>query len=178
MNWFKELRKALTPPPPEEREFARCCNKLTPRACEALRLGRDEAVRMKHDSVGPEHILLGLMILGRGVAANLLERMNCDLEAVRSCIEKQVGQGVEQRTAESITLTPEAKKIVEVASHEASALNHTYIGTEHILLGLLRECEGVAGQVLKGLGVNVEDTRQQILRELEPFFKDETGTSQ
>ena len=179
MNWFKELRKALSPPPPlprEEREFAERCNSLTPRACQALRFARDEAVRLGHDSVGTEHILLGLIRLGRGVAANVLEKMNCDLEAVRSYIEKQVGQGAEKPAAENITLNPHAKKIIEVASQEARALDHRYIGTEHLLLALLREGDSVAGNVLKGLGLNLETTRDQILKELEPYFKDESDT--
>ena len=81
MNWFKELRKALTAPPREEREFAERCSKLTPRACQALRLARDEAVRLNHDCVAPEHVLVGLMGLGQGVAANLLEHF---LQTARS----------------------------------------------------------------------------------------------
>ena len=172
MNWFKELRKALTPPTltTEEREFAERCNRLTPRACQALRFARDEAIRLGHDSVGTEHILLGLIRLGHGVAANVLEKMNCDLEAVRSYIEKQIRQGAETKAAENITLGPAANKIIEIASQEARALDHTYIGTEHLLLGLLREADGVAGQVLKGLGVNLEATREQILRELDPNY--------
>lgn len=170
MNWFSELRKALTPPTREEREFIERCSRLTPRACEALRLARDEAVRLRHDFVGTEHMLLGLIRLGTGVAANVLAKMNCDLEAVRSEIEKQVGQGAERRVAENITLTPRAKRVIEIASQEAKGLNHNFIGTEHLLLGLLREDDGVAGRVLKGLGVNVEASRRQILKELDPNF--------
>ena len=178
MNWFKELRKALTPPTPEERDFAERCNRLTPRACQALRFARDEAVRLGHDSVGTEHILLGLIRLGHGVATNVLAKMNCDLEAVRAYIEKQVGRSAEKKPAENITLGPFAKTVIEIACQEAKALDHKYIGTEHILLGLLRDGDGVAGDVLKGLGVNLEATRDQILRELEPYFKDESDTPQ
>jgi ATP-dependent Clp protease ATP-binding subunit ClpC len=178
MNWFKELRKALTPPTPEEREAAERFNRLTPRACQALRLARDEAVRLGNSYVGTEHMLLGLIGLGQGVAANVLEKANCDLKAVRSFIEKQIGQGTEQKAAESITLNPGAKKIIEVASLEARAMDHRYIGTEHLLLGVLREGDDVVGNVLKGLGVNLETTRDQILKELEPCFKDEADTPQ
>ena len=173
MNWFKELRKALSPPPPpplEEREFAERCNNLTPRAGQVLQFARDEAARLGHDSMGSEHILLGLIRLGTGVAGNVLARVNCDLEAVRSYIEKQVGQGAGTNAAENITLNPHAKKIIEVASQEARALDHTYIGTEHLLLGLLREGDGVAGNVLKGLGVKLETTRDEILTELDPNY--------
>jgi len=178
MNWFKELRKALTPLPREEREFNERCNKLTPRAYRALRFAQHEPARLRHDSVGSEHILLGLIRLGSGVAANVLEKANCDLKAVRSFIEKQIGQGTEQKAAESIALNQDAKRIIEVASQEARAMDHRYIGTEHLLLGVLREGDGVVGNVLKGLGVNLETTRDQILKELEPCFKDEADTPQ
>jgi ATP-dependent Clp protease ATP-binding subunit ClpC len=178
MNWLKEVRKALTPPQPEEREFAKRCNNLTPRACPVLRLARDEAGRLGHHSVGTEHVLIGLMGLGQGVAVNVLARMNCDLEAARSYIEKQVGRGPGTEAAKDITLSPHVKKIIEVASQEARALDHRYIGTEHLLLGLLREGDGVAGNVLKGLGVNLEATRDQILKELEPYFKNESDIPQ
>jgi ATP-dependent Clp protease ATP-binding subunit ClpC len=174
MNWFSELRKALTSSTREEREFIERCSRLTPRACEVLRLARDEAVRLRHDFVGTEHMLLGLIRLGTGVAANVLAKMSCDLEAVRSEIEKQVGQGAERKVAENITLTPRAKRVIEIAGQEAKGLNHNFIGTEHLLLGLL-EGDGVAGRVLNALGVNVEAARQQILKELDPNFTE--GTS-
>ena len=150
-------------------------NNFTPRAQQVLALARKEADRFHHNYVGTEHILLGLIKLGQGVAVSVLQKMGLDLETVRSAVEKQVGTGTESKTTGSIPYTPRVKKVLALAGKEAKTLNHSYVGTEHILLGLLREGEGVAARVLKSLEVDIERTRQEILRELDPQFSGEGG---
>jgi ATP-dependent Clp protease ATP-binding subunit ClpC len=149
-------------------------NNFTPRAQQVLALARKEADRFHHNYVGTEHILLGLIKLGQGVAVSVLQKMGLDLETVRSAVEKQVGTGQETKTQGSIPYTPRVKKVLALAGKEAKALNHSYVGTEHILLGLLREGEGVAARVLKSLDIDIERTRNEILRELDPQFSGET----
>ncbi len=145
-------------------------NNFTPRAQQVLALARKEADRFNHNFVGTEHLLLGLIKLGQGVAVNVLQKMGLDLETVRMEVEKQVGTGPDQKLMGNIPYTPRVKKVLALASKEAKALNHTYVGTEHILLGLLREGDGVAARVLKNLDVDIEQTRQEILKELDPNF--------
>jgi ATP-dependent Clp protease ATP-binding subunit ClpC len=145
-------------------------NNFTPRAQQVLALARKEADRFNHNFVGTEHLLLGLIKLGQGVAVNVLQKMGLDLETVRMEVEKQVGTGPDQKMIGNIPYTPRVKKVLALASKEARALNHTYVGTEHILLGLLREGDGVAARVLKNLDVDIEQTRQEILKELDPNF--------
>src|SRR6266540_128702 len=143
-------------------------NNFTPRAQQVLALARKEADRFNHNFVGTEHLLLGLIKLGQGVAVNVLQKLGLDLETVRMEVEKQVGTGPDQKMIGNIPYTPRVKKVLALASKEAKALNHTYVGTEHILLGLLREGDGVAARVLKNLDVDIEQTRQEILKELDP----------
>src|SRR5664280_608222 len=145
-------------------------NNFTPRAQQVLALARKEADRFNHNFVGTEHLLLGLIKLGQGVAVNVLQKLGLDLETVRLEVEKQVGTGHDQKMMGNIPYTPRVKKVLALAQKEANALNHTYVGTEHILLGLLREGDGVASRVLQNLEVDVEQTRQEILKELDPNF--------
>src|SRR5260370_5874485 len=145
-------------------------NNFTPRAQQVLALARKEADRFNHNYVGTEHLLLGLIKLGQGVAVNVLQKMGLDLETVRIEVEKQVGSGPETKMVGNVPYTPRVKKVLALAGKEAKALNHSYVGTEHILLGLLREGEGVAARVLKSLEVDIERTRNEILKELDPNF--------
>ena len=145
-------------------------NNFTPRAQQVLALARKEADRFNHAYVGTEHLLLGLIKLGQGVAVNVLERMGLELEAVRQEVEKEVGTGPPQKTVGNIPYTPRVKKVLALANKEAKALNHSYVGTEHLLLGLLREGEGVAARVLKRLEVDIQRTRNEILAEIDPNF--------
>src|SRR6204780_4603696 len=145
-------------------------NNFTPRAQQVLALARKEADRFNHNFVGTEHLLLGLIKLGQGVAVNALQKLGLDLETVRMEGEKQVGTGPDQKMIGNIPYTPRVKKVLALASKEAKNLNHTYVGTEHILLGLLREGAGVAARVLKNLDVDIEQPRQEILKELDPQF--------
>src|SRR5881275_1098884 len=154
-------------------------NNFTPRAQQVLALARKEADRFNHNFVGTEHLLLGLIKLGQGVAVNVLQKLGLDLETVRMEVEKQVGTGPDQKMIGNIPYTPRVKKVLALAAKEARALNHTYVGTEHILLGLLREGDGVAARVLKNLDVDIEQTRQEILKELDPnFAASEEGASE
>jgi len=149
-------------------------NNFTPRAQQVLALARKEADRFHHNYVGTEHLLLGLINLGQGVAVNVLQKMGLDLETVRTAVEKQVGTGPETKPTGNIPYTPRVKKVLALAGKEAKQLNHSYIGTEHILLGLLREGEGVAARVLKSLNVDIERCRNEILSELDPNFAGES----
>ena len=133
-------------------------------------LARKEAERFNHNYVGTEHLLLGLIKLGQGVAVNVLQKMGLDLERVRMEVEKHVGSHPETKMVGNIPYTPRVKKVLALAAKEAKALNHSYVGTEHILLGLLREGEGVAARVLKSLEVDPARTRNEILKELDPNF--------
>lgn len=145
-------------------------NNFTPRAQQVLALARKEADRFNHNYVGTEHVLLGLIKLGQGVAVNVLERMGLELDTVRSEVEKQVGSGPEQNTSSQIPYTPRVKKVLNLANKEAKQLSHSYVGTEHLLLGLLREGEGVAARVLQSLDVDIARTRQEVLAEIDPNF--------
>ncbi len=145
-------------------------NNFTPRAQQVLALSRKEADRFNHNYIGTEHLLLGLIKLGQGVAVNVLQKMGLDLETVRLEVEKQVGSGPDTKVSGNIPYTPRVKKVLALAGKEAKALNHSYVGTEHILLGLLREGEGVAARVLKNLDVDIERARMEIMKELDPNF--------
>jgi len=143
---------------------------FTPRAQQVLALARKEADRFHHNYVGTEHLLLGLINLGQGVAVNVLQKMGLDLDTVRQAVDEQVGLGPEAKPSGNVPYTPRVKKVLALAGKEAKHLNHSYVGTEHILLGLLREGEGVAARVLKSLDVDVERCRNEILSELDPNF--------
>src|SRR2546422_104378 len=139
MNWFKAFWKRVGfDMKTEGGEFPEPLNNLTPRAQQVLALARTEADRFNHNFVGTEHLLLGLIRLGQGTALNVLGKMGLDLETVRREVEKQVGTGPDQKAKPGIPpYTPRVKKVLVLAAKEAKALNHTYVGTEHILLGLL-----------------------------------------
>ena len=144
---------------------------FTPRAQRVIQLARREAEGMNHPYVGTEHLLLGLIALGEGVAVNVLDRLGVSVEAVRREVGKVVEQGTDTKTVGNIPFTPRSKKVLQLAMAEAQAMNHTYVGTEHILLGLLHEGEGVAAQVLKNLSVDLEKARVEVMKELDPNFE-------
>lgn len=146
---------------------------FTPRAQQVLALARKEADRFNHNYIGTEHVLLGLIKLGQGVAVSVLQRMGLDLESVRMEVEKEVGTGPDQKKSSNIPYTPRVKKVLSLANKEAKQLNHSYVGTEHILLGLLREGEGMASRVLTSLNVDLATTRNEVLAEIDPNFSSE-----
>src|SRR5579875_3875298 len=140
-------------------------NKFTERARKVLSLAQEEARRFNHSYIGTEHLLLGLVREGDGVAAKVLSNMGVQLPKVRSAVEFIIGRGDSMIVGE-IGLTPRARKVIELAVDEARRLNHHYIGTEHLLLGLVREGEGIAAGVLESLGVNLERVRTQTIQVL------------
>ena len=150
-------------------------NNFTPRAQQVLQLARQEAERFNHGYIGTEHLLLGLAALGQGVAVNVLQKMNIDLDTLRLEVEKAVGVGPETKTIGNVPFTPRVKKVLALAGSEARALNHSYVGTEHLLLGLIREGEGVAARILKNLGVDLEKTRVAIMKELNPDYQPDSA---
>lgn len=137
--------------------------RFTDRARKVMKLGNQEALRLKHEYIGTEHILLGLVEEGSGVAANVLKNLDVDLPKIRLEVEKIVQSGLGTAATGKLPLIPRAKKVIEFSMEEARTLNHNYVGTEHILLGLLREQEGVAAQVLMNLGLKLEDVREHVL---------------
>jgi len=196
MNWFKSFWKRLTSPPldkprvvvqnqrtapPQEPETPSDDERIgtfTPRALQVLALARKEAERLNHNFVGTEHLLLGLIAFEKGVAVNVLRSRGIELESVRAEVEKEVGTGPpDQKAIGNIPFTPRTKQALSFASKEARALNHTYVGTEHILLGLLRQGDGVAARVLRQLGLEIEKTREEILKELDPNFQPGTDAT-
>lgn len=138
--------------------------KFTERARKVVNFARQEAERLGHEFIGTEHLLLGLVKEGSGVAANVLENLGCDLEKIRLEVERYVGQpGDKQMQPTGLPFTPKAKKVLELATEEARNLEHNYIGTEHLLLGILREADGQGAQVLVNLGVKLEDVRAELM---------------
>jgi ATP-dependent Clp protease ATP-binding subunit ClpC len=146
---------------------------FTPRAQRMIQLARREAANFNHPYVGTEHLLLGMIALGEGVAVDVLRSLEISLDSVRLEVEKLVGQGPETVTVGNVPFTPRAKKVLQLAVAEAHALNHTYVGTEHLLLGLVREGEGVAARVLMNLNIDLADLRLEIMQQLDPSFEAE-----
>lgn len=191
MNWLRAFWKALTTPMPATAATNESASRapltseragvssssggdglgnFTPRAQQALKLACEEAERLHHNFVGTEHLLLGIIKQNVGVAVNVLTALGIDLQKLRDEVEKQVGPGMGQKVVGNVPYTPRVKKALALAAKEAKALYHLYVGTEHILLGLLREGDGVAARVLASQGLTVEVVRQHVLRELDPNY--------
>src|SRR5687767_15422933 len=153
--------------------------RFTDRARKVMQLANQEAQRFNHEYIGTEHILLGLVKEGSGVAANVLKNLDVDLRKIRLEVERivQHGQGGDQVVMGRLPHTPRAKKVIEYSIEEARNLNHSYVGTEHLLLGLLREQEGVAAQVLMNLGLKLEDVREEVLNLLGHNMDPNEGSS-
>ncbi len=150
--------------------------RFTDRARKVMALANQEAQRFNHEYIGTEHILLGLVKEGSGVGANVLKNLDVDLRKVRLEVEKLVHSGPEMVTMGKLPQTPRAKKVIEYAIEEARNLNHNYVGTEHLLLGLLREHDGVAAQVLMNLGLKLEEVREEVLNLLGAGMEKEEST--
>lgn len=144
-------------------------DKFTNRAKQVIKLAKKEAQRLNHNYLGTEHVLLGLLKLGQGIAVNVLRNLNLDYEIIRAEVERIVGFGPEIQVYGDPALTGKVKKVFEYANEEANNLNHNYVGTEHLLLALLRQTDGVAAQVLENLNVNLKEIRKEVLKELETF---------
>jgi ATP-dependent Clp protease ATP-binding subunit ClpC len=148
--------------------------KFTDRARRVVVWAQEEARTLNHDFIGTEHILLGLVREGQGVAAKALESLGISLEAVRQRVEDAVPPGQYSRPGH-IPFTPGAKKVLELSLSEAKLLGHRYVGTEHILLGLLREGEGVAAQVLAALGADLDGVRERVIQLLAEYQAGKAG---
>ncbi|MBI5273717.1 MAG: ATP-dependent Clp protease ATP-binding subunit [Chlamydiales bacterium] len=144
-------------------------DKFTNRAKQVIKLAKKEAQKLNHNYLGTEHILLGLMKLGQGIAVNVLKNLNIDYETILAEVERIVGFGPEVQVYGDPTLTGKVKKVFEYANEEAASLNHNYVGTEHLLLALIRQSDGVAAQILENLNINLKEIRKEVLKELETF---------
>ncbi len=149
--------------------------RFTDRARKVMALANQEAQRFNHEYIGTEHVLLGLVKEGSGVGATVLKNLDVDIKKLRLEVEKLVKSGPDMVTMGKLPQTPRAKKVIEYAIEEARSLNHNYVGTEHILLGLLRESEGIAAQVLMNLGLKLEEVRQEVLNLLGAGVDDGPG---
>ncbi len=140
----------------------------TPRSCKVIVLANREAKNFNHQYIGTEHILLGLVEEGSGVGCDVLKNFGLDLDKIRSETKKLVKTGPEKVNMEVLSETPRAKKVIEYAIEEMEILEHQHLGTEHLLLGLLREQDGIAAQVLMNLNLRLEDMRAEVLKILAP----------
>ncbi len=147
--------------------------KFTDRARKVMNYARQEAQKLNHEYIGTEHILLGLVREGSGVAANVLQNMDIELKKLRLEVEKLVASGPDLVSVGQLPFTPRAKKVLEYAFEEAKALSHNYVGTEHLLLGLLREEDGIAARVLQASGVKLDDVREEVLSLLGADFAEQ-----
>ena len=138
-------------------------DRFNDRAKRVLALAQDEAIRFNHNYIGVEHLLLGLVREGEGVAARVLDSLGIDLSRARSSVEVMIGRGKETTSPSEITLSPRTKKVIELAVDEARKLGHSHVGTEHLLLGIVREGESVGAGVLQSMGVSLEQVRHQVI---------------
>src|SRR4030042_5444287 len=149
--------------------------RFTDRARKVMALANQEAQLFNHEFIGTEHILLGLLKEGTGVAATVLTNLGVDLKKTRLEVEKLVRSGPDMVSMGKLPQTPKARKVIEYAIEEARALNHNYVGTEHLLLGLLRENDGIAAQVLMNQGLKLEYVREEVLNLLGAGVDEDTG---
>lgn len=179
MKWLKEFWRALTTPAVTDRKTSEpfsptpaeelFCN-FTPRAQQVLVLAQHEADQLNHNFVGTEHLLLGLLGLEQGVAVNVLHKLGVKPDELRFEIKRNVGVGPGEKLIGRPLFTPRTKRVLALADKERTALRHTYLGTEHLLLGLIRDGDGVAARVLTQLKIDLVQVRQEILKELDPNF--------
>ena len=169
MGLFEKARDGLKQLQSQQQAAAEYWTDFTPRMRQVFVLAKEEAKRMNHGFIEAEHLLLGLIGLGNGVAVNVLKNLGLNLESVRAEIARQVGGASEPGASESLLPSPRAMRVLDRAKKEAKLLGHTYTGTGHLLLGLLGESEGLAAQVLQKFDVEREKVRQVILEELKPY---------
>jgi ATP-dependent Clp protease ATP-binding subunit ClpC len=174
MDWFEEAEERLAKWKQAGKEY---WGKFTPRALRVVSSARSEAEQLKQNCVGTEHLLLGLLALGNGVAFNILTNLGLSLETVRAEISKGSGSIPAENPLGYIPPTPRCKRVLEMAKKEAIALGHTYIGTEHLLLALLAESDGPASGIFKRSGIDPQTTRREILSEISPPGSGRTGKS-
>lgn len=161
VNWWKELwKKQADAPKPAVPNFS-------PRSKRVLLLARKEAERLNHNFVGTEHLLLGLLSFSQATAVKVLTRCGISVDTIRVEVMKHGGAGPEGKTIGNVAYTPRVKKVLALAVKESRALNHTRVGTEHLLLGFLREGDSLGARILRNLGLGLEKAREEILKELD-----------
>lgn len=165
MNWFKSFWKKLASPASTHETAETSKHNFTPLAAQMLALARKESERLNHNFIGTEHVLLGLLRLDQGIAVALLKNHGLDLETARQEVEEFVGLGPDQKPTYKIPYTPRVKKVLALAMHEAKALNHPRIGPEHILLGMLREGNGVAARIIRKQNIDFQIARNGIMKD-------------
>jgi ATP-dependent Clp protease ATP-binding subunit ClpC len=168
MNWFKSILESLSESLRGENASVVSMVNFAPRAMQVFDSAKQEAERLNHEFIGTVHVLPGLVQLGQGVAFNVLKLMGLNLETVREKTKELVGVGPGSERKGPVQLSPHVISVLSAAQKEARALNHTYVGTEHILLGLLLESDSVAAQILHRRNVDINQTRRTILKELDP----------
>ena len=169
MTWFDWANEYLTRWKAAQIRPSEIGN-FTPRACKSIALARGEAQRLHHDFLGTEHLLLGIIKLRQGIAVNALRKLGLDLETIRTELEQQISVSPSDVSTDNTPFTPRMKKVLSLAQKNAKAMNHTYVGPEHLLLGLLEEGGGLAAKVLKQFKTSLSAVRQEILKELDPTF--------
>jgi ATP-dependent Clp protease ATP-binding subunit ClpC len=171
MNWFDTANKLLAKWKAREARRDFYFQNFTPRALQTIALAREEVLRLNHNFLGTEHLLLGLVKLDKGVAANVLHHLGVDLNSLRIHVENSVGYGPEPKLTGNIAYTPRTKRVFEFAVREAKSLHHAYVSTDHLLLGMLDEAESVAARVLQhDFKLDLDVLRQEILSLLTPIF--------
>jgi ATP-dependent Clp protease ATP-binding subunit ClpC len=165
MNWFKSFWKKLVPSTPAPNS-AEPTHNFTPHAAQMLASARKESERLNHNFIGTEHALLGLLALDKGIAVNLLKNYSLDLKTARQEVVKEVGIGPDQKPLSKPPYTPRLKKVLALSMREANALNHSHVGPEHILLGLLREGDGVAARIIRKQNIEFQSVRNEIMKDL------------
>ncbi|MBS5532554.1 hypothetical protein KH017_17330, partial [bacterium] len=159
---------------PEDNNFGN----LTPRARQILLLAKQEAERFNHDHIGTEHLLLGILCLNEGVAVNVLKSLGLNLAQLRLEVEKSCGIGGATQTDGPLPLTPRLKRVLMLAATEAQAMNYNFVGTEHLLLAILREGESAAARILQNLNVNLDEVRQAVIKTLDSDYLPENNDDQ
>jgi ATP-dependent Clp protease ATP-binding subunit ClpC len=166
MSWFDWAKGHLVKWKAQGIRPAEDAIQFTPRAIQVLVFARKEADRLNHDYLGTEHLLIGLLELNRGVAVTVLQKLGVTLETIQPKIEQLCGRAPDKKASGNIPYTPRTKKVLALAVRSAKELGHTYVGTEHLLIGILTEGGGVAAKVLKESGIDIEKLRIEILQEL------------
>ena len=175
LNQFSQLLKKITQGKhTTPAELLNRFDRFTKRSRHVLTLAQEEAQRLQHNYIGTEHLLLGLLDEGEGIAARVLKNLGVEIDRTRQSIEAIIGQG-DQVAIGEVGLTPRVKKVIELAADEARQLNHKFIGTEHLLLGIIREGQGIAAKVLEGLGLQLEQIRAETMRILNQYQDGQEG---
>ena len=165
MNWFKSFWKKLVSPASAPKSAEPVKHNFTPQAAKMLVLAQKESDRLNHNFIGTEHVLLGLLRLDQGIAVAMLKDQGLDLDTARQEVERELGLGPDQKPLSKPPYTPRLKKVLALSMREANALNHPRVGPEHILLGMLREGDGVAARIMRKQNIAFQTARNEIMKD-------------